>query len=478
MDFRVLSHAGLQVQTKDCEVLCDPWLIGSTYWRSWWNYPAVEPALVKSLRPDFIALTHIHWDHFQGPSLRLFPRTTPIIVPKGHDDRMTRDLHHMGFEKVIELRHGERIQLSPSLALTSYQFFFIPCDSALVFEGDDTVLLNANDTKLMGPPLDQVLSRHPKIDFVLRSHSSANSRLCYEYMDAQSRAPDDLGRYVRAFAQFAQRTQSRYAVPFASNHCHLHREVFHLNDKIQTPERVAQYFEQAGIETPKLKIMVSGDQFSSEAGFRLRDDCPFQDRDEKLRAYQAQVSDKLRRFYRLEARADFHPRYTQRFFDAFFHAVPAPLRAHYRGHPILWVLRAGEREIRLIMDIKNQRLQRDDEVAVDNFDMQIHTSAYIFRHAMACELLSHLPISKRVRYRTTLAAEKRLKLFNRLVNLYEYGVLPAARMRSPRFLESARDRWRELLLYGALGRDVLLGRGVRESAYLGPDAGRALLGIG
>ena len=72
MFFQILSHAGLRVVAGGRELVCDPWLVGSTYWRSWWNYPPVPRDLVDSLKPDFIYLTHLHWDHFQSASLRRF----------------------------------------------------------------------------------------------------------------------------------------------------------------------------------------------------------------------------------------------------------------------------------------------------------------------------------------------------------------------------------------------------------------------
>ncbi len=73
MKLQILSHAGMTVTSSaGSQLLCDPWLIGSTYWRSWWNYPPVADELIASLKPDAIYLTHIHWDHFTGPSLRLF----------------------------------------------------------------------------------------------------------------------------------------------------------------------------------------------------------------------------------------------------------------------------------------------------------------------------------------------------------------------------------------------------------------------
>ena len=39
MSFKILSHASLLIKSDANELLVDPWLVGSCYWRSWWNYP-------------------------------------------------------------------------------------------------------------------------------------------------------------------------------------------------------------------------------------------------------------------------------------------------------------------------------------------------------------------------------------------------------------------------------------------------------
>ena len=161
------------------------------------------------------------------------------------------------------------LTLGPGFKITSYQFGFIPTDSALVIEGDGTTLLNANDTKLMGRPLAQVLDRHPDIDFVFRSHSSANSRLCYEITDDAERSVDAVDRYVQSFTDFVCRTGARHAIPFASNHCFLHDDTYPFNDTVQTPAVVKAYFEHHKTLDTELQIMVSGDSWSSEGGFEI-----------------------------------------------------------------------------------------------------------------------------------------------------------------------------------------------------------------
>lgn len=151
MRFTVLSHAGLLVESdRGTKLVCDPWVVGSCYWRSWWNYPPVAPGLIEGLQPDVIYLTHIHWDHFHSPSLERFDRGTPIVVPKGNYSRCRDDLVGLGFTNVRELRHGERLEIEPGFSLTSYQFGVF-LDSAAMIECDGIKLLNLNDSKHMGP---------------------------------------------------------------------------------------------------------------------------------------------------------------------------------------------------------------------------------------------------------------------------------------------------------------------------------------
>ena len=80
MKFTVLGHACLYIEHKEIRFLIDPWLIGSCYWRSWWNYPEVSQDLVNNINPTHIYLTHLHWDHYHGPTLRKFQDSNPKIL--------------------------------------------------------------------------------------------------------------------------------------------------------------------------------------------------------------------------------------------------------------------------------------------------------------------------------------------------------------------------------------------------------------
>lgn len=465
MDFTVLSHAGLAVRGGGTELLCDPWLVGSCYWRSWWNYPPPTAELVDSLEPDAISLSHIHWDHFHGVSLRRFPRHTPVLVPRGHHDRMRRDLEWLGFTDVRELRHGRRLQVGPDFAVTSYQFGpFL--DSALVVETEGVTLFNVTDAKLMGRPLQQVLTRHPNIDFVFRSHSSANGRLCFEITDDPEEEVDDESRYVRAFVDFAVRTGARHAIPFASNHCFLHREVVGLNDTIKTPQMVLDEMSAQAITRPEAHLLVSGDSWSSDHGFAVAPNDWFTKRDDHLRRYAEDVADKLEATYAEEATATLDEDEVRRYFARLTASLPYPLRRFFRHRPIVYVLTAGDRRDLLSVDLATGRVDRLDEVDDERHPVQVHVSTHVFQQCIERDLFSHLPISKRVRYRTPSAHKRTVQVLNLVFNLYEYDYLPLRKAVSGRALRNWLDRWREVLLYARVGVDVVRGRGIDVDRYL------------
>ena len=465
MRFRILSHAGLEIRHAGKTLVCDPWVVGSTHWRSWWNYPPVSRELVASLTPDFIYLTHIHWDHFQAVSLRKLGRHIPVIIPRAPGPRMRTDLEKIGFEHIIELEHGESMRIAEDFQITSYHFHIF-LDSALMIESRDYTLLNANDCKLMGAPLQQVLRNHRRPDFVFRSHSSANSRLCYEIIDDPTAEVDDTSRYIRDFCLFSRSVDARYAVPFASNSCYLHKDVYRFNEFGQTPQMVKDYFDAHGIDSPEVKVMVSGDAWDENGGFQIAEQDYFQNRERRIEQYREDVKAKLEATYEREARATMTLKPMQRYFEKAFAAMPWWLRRLYRGHPVLYVLTAGEREFLFEVDIHGRTVREVSSYDDEQYPIQIHTSAAVMRHCMAANLFSHLSISKRVRYRVTAEAKHLVFALNLFFNFYEYEMLPLRRLLDRRFFRAWLPRWRELFVYTHIGANLLLRRGFDTARHL------------
>jgi len=474
MEFKILSHAGVEVKSNSNQTLvCDPWIVGSSYWRSWWNYPPVERDLINSIKPDVIYLTHIHWDHFHGPSLEKFPKDTLIIVPKGNYSRNRDDLIGLGFTNVKELKHGESYQIAEDFKITSYQFGIF-LDSAVVIECNGVRLLNLNDSKHMGLTLKQIVNRHDKFDFVFRSHSSANSRLSYEVVDDPQAVVDDIPRYIKDFASTAIASGAKYAIPFASNHCHLHKDSFRFNKLIQTPMMVKDYFKEHNIQGTELKVMVSGDIWNSETGFQIQENDWYVNHYEKLEAYRDQQSAKLEKFYKEEDRTKINIKVVQKYFKALAAKIPFFLKWKLKNTKFTYVLYCEEKP-KYIFNIEatTGEVEQIDAAQVNlsdykSFPIQIHTTAFIFLRCIGFKIFSHMSIGKRVFYRVTSAAKPKMELLNLIFNLDEYDMIPLTRNFQGRSIETWFLRWREIVLYFALLRDKIFYGKLDFGKYLQP----------
>lgn len=460
MEFQILSHAGLLVKNKPgTSLICDPWLVGSSYWRSWWNYPPVSKELINSLQPDFIYLTHIHWDHFHGASLKKFRNDIPIIIPKGNYSRIKDDLYYLGYQNIIELKHGETFQLDNDFTITSYQFWVF-LDSALLIECEGVKLLNLNDSKHMGLTLKQITRKHRPIDFVFRSHSSANERLSYEIVDEPNAAVDDVERYVKEFAGTVMATGARYAIPFASNHCHLHKDSFHFNRYIQHPLLVEAWFEQHHIQSPVVKVMVSGDSWSPETGFCISDKDWFTNREQLLNQYLQEQTESLEKFYEQENQATIDKQVVDEYFEKLSAILPFFIRHYFKGISFTYVLSAGDRTKYIYnINIHNGRVEEIPADAVLDYviyPIQIHTTAFIFLRGIEFKIFSHMCIGKRVFYKVTNAHKKYMEALNLVFNACEYDLLPMRKLFTQRSVESWLMRWREIILYLQFVRDKLV----------------------
>lgn len=449
MQFKILSHASLCINGGGKSLLVDPWLTGSCYWRSWWNYPPVDPQLINELHPDAIYLTHVHWDHFHGATLKKFSRDTLLLIPYERSPRVRRDLEGMGFSNIVELGHGSSYDLAPDFRIWSYQFASPWGDSALVAEVEGVTLLDANDTKFMGSPLTHVLRQHPHIDFAFRSHSSANDRICLHFTDDKEHEfQEDYNDYIRSFVAFMRRVKPRYAVPFASNHCHLHEDVWHLNERIMTPEQVSAFVEENdALGESELKIMLSGDSWSSAGGFAIAQHDWFENRPAHLEAYRAANAERLQQTYVREGKARVSLRDFQRFFAGFFAAVPAVRKKPLRGKQVAFCAKNAAGEQWFEVDFAAEEVHEIPADAVGEDALVYEAPAAILRTALRLNMFAHAGISKRVSYRMTRANLEHMRNFKQLLSAYEYDVLPLSQLFSMRTVRSYLPRWRELLLY-------------------------------
>jgi hypothetical protein len=123
-----LGHAALLYRQRDSTLLFDPWFLP---WFAESPLPSVWSGLFP--KPAAVFLTHDHDDHVDSRTLLHLPKDTPIIVPS----RQNRTglyfdyrslLAELGFERVIELAHGETWPIEGGAVVSVPFYGEDPCD--------------------------------------------------------------------------------------------------------------------------------------------------------------------------------------------------------------------------------------------------------------------------------------------------------------------------------------------------------------
>lgn len=444
MKFSILSHAGMRVEHQGVSLVLDPWLIGSCYWRSWWNFPEPSPELLEDVKADFVYLTHLHWDHYHGPSLRrFFPPDTTFLLPKVCTTRMMDDLRSMGYSHFIEIPHGSTYEMAPDFTLCSYQFG-VGVDSAAFIKGGGVSILNANDCKLFGQPLRHLLRKQGRPDFVLRSHSSASPiPYCVENYKQDFGNLRTQADYIEEFARFAISVGARYAIPFASNHCFLHRDTFHFNDTAVSPNLVERYCHKLSAEVgadTECVVMSPGSSWSQEKGFELVD-FDFARRPDMITEMAGKYALKLEAFYAEEEQelADFDA--FRSYFEGFLATVPFWIRKHWKPALMFRVPDARQTHYWYVDPAT---------LTVEAMGAEIEGAAIIevpprvINDCATLRMFSAWTPSKRLKIELPVpGALKTVKRFFALVDAYELDILPLRKNLRPRSLGVILRRWRE-----------------------------------
>lgn len=273
MRFTIVSHACLYVEHGDVRLLVDPWLVGTAYWRSWANLPEPSRALVDSLDPTAIYLTHCHWDHCHGPSLRRFDPDVPVYIADAPSWRLQRDLEGMGRRDVRRIPHGTSVRLGESLALWSWQFGIAPVDSACgirPLDGSWPALLDLNDCKVYGPPFARLLRQFGRPNIVLRAHTSATAiPYCIQPSDGGAfdwpalRPPE---HYRAEWWACVRATGAEIGVPFASNHAFVHPETVCYNRTAMSSLQMS--LASADPDGPRCWVLAPGSTWNPVDGFK------------------------------------------------------------------------------------------------------------------------------------------------------------------------------------------------------------------
>lgn len=452
MRFTVIGHSTLFIETSGPTILVDPWFSGSCYWRSWWHFPPTGDIDERWLAPDYLYLTHDHFDHFHYPTVRRLDRRTQVLVPRFGVDFMVGEFRRFGFDRISEVPHGEVQTLAPGVQLGSYQYGFD--DTLLAVADGDHVVFDVNDCKVRGRPLGQIVRRFGRPDVMLKSHSFAQGYPnCYDADD-----PDDLilvsrRTFLDDFIGAVDEVQPRHAVPFASMVGFLHPETRRCNDFLVTPPEVKAAFEDArpGVATDVV-VMAPGDTWDDHDGFSIDGTDWYADRDRHLGELADIVAPTVRRSLHEESQLPLTFTAFSAFFGEFLAALP-PLTGRLAWRrPVAFKVTDDEAPM-WVIDPRRRRVERMAAVP-DDVASVIATPPGVFADAIANRIVHYIHISMRFHDHVRAGAIGDDLAFWGLLGIWELGYLPMRRLARPRMVAAAWRRRAELIDVArrALGR--------------------------
>jgi Predicted Zn-dependent hydrolases of the beta-lactamase fold len=196
-------------------IATDPWLIGSTYWRSWWleKYPTMEE-IDEVRRAKFLYITHSHPDHFHYPTLRVLGKRT-TLHPQFPRYEVAGFLESNGFPAQI-LEPWRWYSLTKAVRIAS-----IPTpidDSILIISTPNALTVNLNDSVPRANLLrlirkEMLFEQKPII--MLKSYSPASMSASIYREGRQTQMKTKMA-YAETAAQLANTLGASYFVPFAS----------------------------------------------------------------------------------------------------------------------------------------------------------------------------------------------------------------------------------------------------------------------
>ena len=149
MKITYFVNAMLYFYGENTSVLCDPWVTFNRHSSSGlYNFPecTLSPDEVRTLKPDFLYITHTHADHFDPITLALFDKNTPVLVARYENNFTERNMRALGFTdiRIVDPVNGAALNGNDHCWI-EVNAVYPDVDSLGVFRIDGQTVLNAND---------------------------------------------------------------------------------------------------------------------------------------------------------------------------------------------------------------------------------------------------------------------------------------------------------------------------------------------
>ena len=461
---KIHGHSCLELKAQNTAILFDPWLNGSAYWRSWWNFPEPESLdeIIKSLskcNQIYIYITHLHWDHFHGPTLRKIYKELPnskFLISRVPEKRLKNDLIKVlnSNINVLEINHAAKYKINSKLSLKPFLSGPILTDSAVLIQNGNDLILNLNDSKLQTLMMSQIISSigDGNLKVMLRSHSSANSRVCIRNRDGSEKQNTDKKKdsYSKEFLNIFEYLKPKMAIPFASNMCYLHKDSMQYNAFSNTSDELYHYYlSQKKYSDNKVQLVLPGEKLDLNTleiyKSKSSREQLFANREKELKRYRKKFIDKLNKSEEMQDKTLFSEKIIVKYFQNVFSILPFYIRFFGRGKLAFLDKNMPDSPDFFIVDLYRKKIFFNNSNLEDCHTI-IKVSPGVLNNALVKKNLNSLGISKLLEIHTS--SVYKYNYFFAFCIWAEIGSIPFTSIKQ--FIRSADiwiRRWREILNY-------------------------------
>ncbi len=264
IDFKLHSHASVEIIFNNYSILTDPWFFGTAFLDSWINYPESKVSL-DTLNPNIIYISHEHSDHLHEETLLNFKKDIKICYPDFPNRRIGKILKKLGFNNLMPLKFGQTYELTNKINITCYEPKSLWNDSILFIEIDNFKILNTNDAGIN----QKIKNLVGEIDLLMAGfsttasgfpatwdHISLDKKVEY-YINAVSGTYSMLENSMRTY-------NAKYLIPFASFTTlqnPLHRKFVEISESTNV-DKIKAYFDNSSYEIINL---LPGESWNSKS---------------------------------------------------------------------------------------------------------------------------------------------------------------------------------------------------------------------
>ena len=239
---------------------------------------------------------------------------------------------------------------------------------------------------------------------------------------------------------------AKYAIPFASNHCFLHRDTVKFNDTGVNPQSAKVAFDRVKKQVSSSAsciVMAPGSSWQNDTGFSIRE-FDYSNGPDYIETQLELHADTLEKQYEKEARARPNFLAFYQYFTKFCAAVPWFFHFFVKIR-FCFVVRYGGETTFWCVDLPNKKVYEDSRPMADS--ILIETPILVLNDCCKKRMFSTWSASKRLSVTMDKDMISRLNALFALFDFYENDGLPLSKNFTWRQLENRVLRWRELLEY-------------------------------